>query len=145
VPLSRRNNWLSLWQRSAGDRPERSSTLLDYFTTLAMLLLGMIVGAIVVSVAQFLGFSGWIVGPIFCGLVLAFIYVNNRIMGFGMRHVISFLAKLEDTKLFDSDKNEIEENFSKRMDYYGFLVGSVVGTLASLLFAPSIVFDWLPF
>jgi len=110
-----------------------------------MLLLGMIVGAIVVSVAQFLGFSGWIVGPIFCGLVLAFIYVNNRIMGFGMRHVISFLAKLEDTKLFDSDKNEIEENFSKRMDYYGFLVGSVVGTLASLLFAPSIVFDWLPF
>ena len=143
--MSRRNHRLSFRQRSTGDRPERSSTLLDYFTTLAMLLLGMIVGAIVVSVAQFLGFSGWIVGPIFCGLVLAFIYVNDRLMGFGMRHVISFLAKLEDTKLSDSDKKEIEENYTKRTDYYGFLVGSVVGTLASLLLAPSIVFDWLPF
>jgi len=55
------------------------------------------------------------------------------------------LARLEDTKLSDSDKNEIEENFSKRMNYYGFLVGSVVGTLASLLLSPSIVLDWLPF
>lgn len=110
-----------------------------------MLLIGMIVGAIMVYTAQFLGFSGWIVGPIFCGLVLAFIYLNDRLIGFGMRHVISFLARLEDTKLSDSDKNEIEENFSKRMNYYGFLVGSVVGTLASLLLSPSIVLDWLPF
>ena len=119
--------------------------MLDYFTAFAMLLIGMIVSAIVVSVAQFLGVSGWIVGPIFCGLILAFIYVNDRLMGLGMRHATSLLAKLEDTKLSDSDKKEIEENHTKRMDYYGFLVGSVVGTLASLLLAPSIVFDWLPF
>jgi len=110
-----------------------------------MLLIGMIVGAIVVFSAQFLGFSGWIVGPIFCGLVLAFIYLNDRLMGFGMRHVVSFLAKLEDTKLSSGDENEIEESFSKRIDYYGFLVGAVVGTLASLLLSPSIVLDWLPF
>lgn len=110
-----------------------------------MLLIGMIVGAIMVYTAKFLGFSGWIVGPIFCALVLAFIYLSDRLVGFGMRHLISFLANLGDMKLSSSDKNEIEENFSKRIDYYGFLVGSVVGTLVSLLLSPAIVFDWLPF
>ena len=119
--------------------------IIDYLGAIAMGLVGLIVSAIVVCIAQFLGLSGWIAGPIFCVLVFAFIYVNDRVMGFGMRHVISFFAKLEDTELSEVDKKQIEGNFTRRLDYYGFLVGAVLGMLVSLLLAPSIVFDLLPF
>jgi hypothetical protein len=119
--------------------------MLEFFTALAMFLIGIIVSAIVIHGAQILGISAWIVGPVFCGLLLAFIYANDLLMGFGMRHLTSLLAKLEDTDLSDTEKKEIQGNHTKRIDYLGFLAGSVVGTLASLLLKPSIVLDWIPF
>lgn len=119
--------------------------IVDYLAAIAMSLAGLIVSAIVVGIAQFLGLSGWIAGPVFCVLVLAFIYVNDRFTGFGMRHVVSFFVKLEHTGLSKVDEEQIEGNFTRRLDYFGFFVGAVIGTLASLFFAPSFVFDFLPF
>ena len=119
--------------------------ILDYISMLAMFLIGVIVGGIVIVVANFLGVAGWIAGPVFAALVLAFIYVNDRLMGFGMRHLVGFLAKIEDTELSDVDKKQVEGNFSRRLDYYGFLLGAVIGMVISLSLAPSIVFDLLPF
>ena len=119
--------------------------IIDYLMAIAMALVGLIVSSAVVGIAQFLGFSGWIAGPILCVLVFAFIYLNDRLMGFGMRHVVSFLAKIEDTELSEIDKKQVEGNFSRRLDYYGFLVGAVLGMLISLSLAPSIIFDLLPF
>ena len=119
--------------------------IIDYLMAIAMALVGLIVSSSVVGIAQFFGFSGWIAGPVFCALVFAFIYVNDRLMGFGMRHLVGFLAKIEDTELSDVDKKQVEGNFSRRLDYYGFLLGAVIGMVISLSLAPSIVFDLLPF
>lgn len=119
--------------------------VLDYLGVLAMALVGVVAGAVVVGVAQFFGLSGWIAGPVFCVLVLMFIYGNDRLLGWGMRHLISFLARLEDTQLSEDDKTRIEGNFSRRPDYIGFLAGAVAGMLAMLLIAPSDVFAFLNF
>ena len=119
--------------------------MLNFFSAFVMGVVGAIVGAVVVAGSQLLGISGWVTGPVFCLLVLAFIYLNDRVLGFGMRHLIGYLAKLEDTALSNPDKDEIEKSFSRSVDCYAFLAGAVLGILVSLLIAPSLIFNLLPF
>lgn len=106
--------------------------ILDYFTALAMFLIGAIVSNVVVVVAPVFGVPGWIAGLGFATLVLVFLYANDRLMGFGMRHFIGLLAKREKTDQSDSDKKQIEKNFTISSDYYGFLAGTALGILVSL-------------
>lgn len=110
-----------------------------------MFLMGTIVGTIVVLVAEFFSVSGWIAGPVFAAFVLIFIYANDRLMGFVMKHVINLIAKLGKTDITDPDKKQIEKSFTLSSDYFGFLAGTVIGVLASLFGVPSRLFDWLPF
>ena len=70
--------------------------IIDYLMAIAMALVGLIVSSAVVGIAQFLGFSGWIAGPILCVLVFAFIYLNDRLIRVGLIHVAILLEKIEE-------------------------------------------------
>lgn len=75
--------------------------------------------------------------------MLMFIYANDRLTGFCMKHRIKFLAEFVNTEHIVADEKQIEKSFILSSDYFGLLAGTVLGILASLFGVPSLVFDWL--
>lgn len=118
--------------------------LLDIFTILVMALIGVIVGGAVVGIAELLGIAGWIAGLCFAGLVFALIYVSDRLREVEMTWTSHLLAGIfaRDQDLAEID--DAREARSRRMDYFGFLAGAIVGILGSLVLTPMGLLELLP-
>ena len=117
--------------------------LMDIVTAVLAFLLGVVVGAIVVGLAEALGIAGWLAGLLFALLVLAFVYVSDRMLGFELKYIVRLIAKMGNLDSTEIDA-EMREHKSNR-DYYAFFVGTLVGITTSLIWTPSSVFDALPF
>jgi hypothetical protein len=118
--------------------------IFDIISALATFLIGVIVGTIVVALAEFLGVAGWIAGLFFALCFLGVIYVSNKTLGLEMRVLDWLIGKITGANPRDMEAERITEDREERADYLGFLAGSILGILASLIWSPSLVFDLLP-
>jgi membrane protein implicated in regulation of membrane protease activity len=119
--------------------------ILNTIGILAMFVIGLIVGTLVIGLANLLGIAGWIVGFIFAILTLAVIFVNDKLLDFEMKHIMRLIGRIGRLDTKEMEVGEGSQKQRHRMDYYGFLAGSIVGMGASLLWTPSFILDIIPF
>lgn len=108
--------------------------LFDIIIALLMTLIGVCIGVAVTGLANIFGIAGWIVGLVVALLVLAFIYLDDKLMGFQMKHSLRLFGRL-----WKVETDGVAENYTKRYEYYAFLLGAVIGIAASLIWSPSFV------
>ena len=119
--------------------------IFDNLVALAMFFAGLFVGVLATGIASLFGFPGWIVGLGFAVLALVIIFLDQKLMKFGMKYVVRLIAQIG--KL---DKNEIlaeeaNEKHVPRKDYYAFASGALIGIIASLIWSPNAIGDLLLF
>lgn len=120
-------------------------TILDFITTVAMFLIGVIIGTMVVGLAGAFGVAGWVAGLVLGLLIFIFIYLHDKLQAFETKHVVRLIARLVKIDIKAIEAEQRAEDQGPRKEYYGFFVGAIIGTLASIVWTPSAIFDLLPF
>jgi hypothetical protein len=110
-----------------------------------MFFVGLFAGALVISLANLIGIAGWVFGLGFAVVLLAIVYLDQKLMNFEMKYVIRLIAQVAKVDMDQIKDEEAKEKQVPRTDYFAFAAGVIVGLSASLIWSPTTITGLLPF
>ena len=115
--------------------------IIDNLVALAMFFAGLFVGVMAIGVASLVGIAGWIVGLGFTVLALVIIFLDQKLMTFGMKYISRLVAWFGRIYKNEILAEEAKEKRVPRKDYYAFAAGALLGIIASLIWSPNAIGD----